>query len=206
MLFCLGSGARMYDFVEGLLDSKTPARVVVNVNGVGYALDVPLSTYERLPASGKVRLLTVHHVQEDQQRLFGFATPAERSLFRILVRYVDKLGPMKALGVLSQIGVERFAKAVLDRDVGTLRTLRGIGDKLAQRLVVELQDKLAGLAAAPGRPAAAGPVHVEAVSALQALGHTRTEAESAVRKAAAKAGDRVTLEELIRESLRAERI
>ena len=196
-----GNFPGVYDFIEGALESKTPARAVINAGGVGYALDIPLSTYERLPASGRVRLLTVHQVGEDQVRLYGFATAAERSLFQILVRSVDKLGPAKALAVLSQVGVDRFARAVVDRDVELLRSLRGIGEKLAQRMVMELQDKLVGLAGPAGGGVAAGPVHAEAVVALQALGHSRSEAEAAVKKAAVKLGAKVTLEELIRAAL-----
>ncbi len=178
----------MITFLEGLLVEALPTQVVVSVHGVGYEVLIPLSSYDRLPAPGReVRLLTHLLVREDAHVLYGFATPAERDLFRLLLTRVTGIGPKLALAVLSGMSVERFKNAVVESDLAAISKISGVGKKSAERIVLELKDKL-GVAAAweassavhaptPGQRAA-----TDAVLALIALGYRQVEAAKAVRE------------------------
>lgn len=193
----------MYEHIEGRLGRKTPAFAVVDAGGVGYALTIPLSTYERLPAEGAhVRLLTELVVREDAHRLFGFATPDERSFFRMLQR-VGGVGPAVALQVVSSVPFAEFRRAVVAGDAARLRTIRGIGRKLSERLVVELRDAVS----APdltdaGAATAADPVVRDALLALEALGFSRSAADEALVRARAEPPPARDAGELVRRALR----
>src|SRR5437879_4225495 len=133
----------MIGSVRGRISSKTPPQLMVDVGGVGYELEAPLSTFFHLPAIGQeVRLLTHLVVREDAHVLYAFATEDERRLFRSLIK-VSGVGPKIALALLSGISVSAFAQCVLDEDIGTLTRVPGVGRKTAERLIVEMRDRLA---------------------------------------------------------------
>ena len=187
--------------LRGILARKEPPALLVDVGGVGYELEAPMTTFYDLPAVGETVTLYTHLVvREDAHLLYGFAREAQRRLFRDLLK-VNGVGPRVALAVLSGLADEEFVRAVNQEDVARLIQVPGIGRKTAERLIMEMRDKLpeaapAG-AAAPG-PAAADPVS-EAVSALIALGYKPNEASRAVR--AVPAGD-LSAEEIIRQALK----
>src|SRR5258708_17327904 len=138
----------MIAFLEGELAEAWPTQVVISVQGVGYLVQIPLSSFDQLPPVGqRVRLLTHLVVREDAHLLFGFANSAERDLFRLLLQHVTGVGPKLALAVLSGMTVSPFKAAVVRGDVATLATIRGVGKKTAERIVLELKDRV-GVAAA----------------------------------------------------------
>ena len=133
----------MITFLHGQLVEALPTRVVVDVNGVGYEALIPLSSYNRLPPPGQpVRLLTQLVVREDAHTLYGFMTAEERDLFRLLVNTVSGIGPKIALNILSGINVTAFRGAVANGDVKALSQISGVGKKTAERMIVELRDKI----------------------------------------------------------------
>lgn len=185
----------MFEYLRGELVLKRPGYVVVEVNGVGYRVQVPATTLRALPERGEVKVWTYSRITEEELRLFGFAAPEERDLFALIVESVPMLGPSKALLIFSNISGEQLLSAVRKGDVGLLKRIKGIGDKLATRMIVELRGKL---------PAASGPeptsIVNEAILGLVALGYSRQEAAAAVEKAAKEAED-ASLEDLIKRSL-----
>ncbi len=191
----------MIDSLDGVLASKTPAAATIDVGGVGYLVQVPLSTYSALPETGRpVRVLTHLILRDDQMRLYGFATETERRLFLMLVG-VNRVGPAVALGVLSSCSVEDFSRYVMAGDVTALSKLvKGVGKKTAQRLVLELRGELAEPpeeADAPAESAAAQDV----LKALVSLGESPTVARKAVRTALKKLGADADVEALMHQVL-----
>ncbi|TCO42611.1 Holliday junction branch migration protein RuvA [Dokdonella fugitiva] len=190
--------------LKGVLVAKQPPWLVIDVGGVGYELEAPMSTFFDLPEVGReVSLCTHYAVKEDTVALYGFLREAERSLFRTLQK-VSGVGAKIALSVLSGVSVDEFARLVQGGDVGALTRIPGIGKKTAERMVVELRDRVDGLAgglpvATGAAPGAVDPV-AEASVALQALGYKPAEVTRLVRDAAAP-GDRA--EEIIRKALKA---
>jgi Holliday junction DNA helicase RuvA len=192
----------MIGSVRGRITSKTPPQVTVEVGGVGYEIEAPMSTFFHLPAVGQdVRLLTHFVVREDAQLLYGFATEDERRLFRSVLK-VSGIGPKIALALLSGISVEGFILCVQNEDVAALVRVPGIGRKTAERLIVEMRDRLKP--AAEGGDSTAVPVaqgaspEVEAFGALVALGYRPAEATRLLKSAGP--GTHST-EELIRRAL-----
>jgi len=178
------------------------------VNGVGYEALIPLSSYNKLPPPGQeVKLLTHLAVREDAHTLYGFMTTAERELFRLLINTVSGIGPKIALNVLSGISVIAFRGAVANGDIKALSQISGVGKKTAERIVVELKDKI-GAAGAWEAASAQRALSSEdqklndAVLALIALGFKHVEAHDAVRKAQATLGPQASLEDLVRVCLR----
>jgi Holliday junction DNA helicase RuvA len=190
----------MIESLEGTLTSKNPTMLTVEVGGVGFLVQVPLSTSAVMPEPGRrVRLLTHLHVREDQLRLFGFATETERRLFLMLIG-VNRVGPAVALHALSSCSVEDFTRYVMAGDVEALATLvRGVGKKTAQRLVLELRGELAQLEAEPAD--ALSPAAADAVKGLVSLGESPASARKAVQKAVKKLGPDAGAEALMREAL-----
>src|SRR5258708_9052677 len=138
----------MIAFLEGELAEAWPTRVVISVQGVGYLVQIPLSSFDHLPPIGqRVRLLTHLVVREDAHLLFGFASSAERDLFRLLLQHVSGVGPKLALAVLSGMTVSQFKAAVVRRDVAALAKISGVGKKTAERIILQLKNR-EGLAAA----------------------------------------------------------
>ncbi|MFL6527487.1 MAG: Holliday junction branch migration protein RuvA [Chthoniobacterales bacterium] len=177
----------MITFLDGTLTSALPTQAVVDVRGVGYEVFIPLSSYDRLPAPGQqVRILTHLHVREDAHILYGFMTSAERDLFRLLVNSVSGIGPKLGLAVLSGMSVSTFKSAVVNGDVASLAKISGLGKKTAERIVLELKDKLGVAAAWEAASAEHAPTPEqsqanEAVLALIALGYKQVDAHKAVR-------------------------
>ncbi|MCW5558195.1 MAG: Holliday junction branch migration protein RuvA, partial [Verrucomicrobiae bacterium] len=173
----------MITFLHGTLIEAQPGWATVEVHGVGYEVLIPHSSFDRLPAFGsEIRLLTHLAIREDAHQLYGFVSSAERDLFRLLIHTVSGIGPKLALNVLSGMSVTGFASAVASGDFKALAGISGVGRKTAERIVVELKDKLGGLAgvapaAASGTGGAGTPVGApsgdrrldDAVSALVAL-------------------------------------
>lgn len=194
--------------MNGKLVEKLPTQVTVDVAGVGYEALIPLSSYDKLPEPGQeVRLLTHLSVREDAHVLYGFMSPAERSLFRLLINTVSGIGPKIALNVLSGMSVGAFKGAVANGDVKALSQISGVGRKTAERIVVELRDKIgeagAWEAASEQRGLSSEDQKVnDAVLALMALGFKQPEAHEAVRGAVAVLGGGAALEDIVRACLK----
>lgn len=198
----------MIGFVRGMLASKQPPQLVIDVSGVGYEIEAPMSTFYGLPAVGEgVRLLTHLVVREDAHILYGFATVAERHLFRGLLK-VSGVGPKIALAILSGVSVEAFAHCVQAEDAASLTRIPGVGRKTAERLLIEMRDRLEVPAAAFAGPVEAGTPsgapEAEAFSALVALGYKPSEASRMLRVGQGATGAHataLTTEDLIRRAL-----
>ncbi len=188
--------------LEGKLAEKTPEAVLVDANGVGYDVRIPLSTFLELPDEGKIVRFRVHtYVREDQLQLFGFLSEQERSLFRLFLS-VSGVGPRLALALLSGLPVPRVVQAIRQGDLAALRGIPGVGNKTAERILVELRDKVGRLEGLEP-PTPAGEVEEATVSALVNLGYPRGQAENAVSVALEQLDDAPAIEDLIREALRA---
>ncbi len=199
----------MIAFIQGTLVEALPTQVVVDVHGVGYELLIPLSSFDKLPAlGGEVKLLTHLAIREDAHTLYGFATAGERDLFRLLVNFVSGIGPKIALNILSGISANAFRAAVAAADVKALSQISGVGKKTAERIVVELKDKLGAISAGLSLSGTPAPLPVgdqklaDATSALQALGFKPNEASAAIRAAAAVLGPQAGVEALVRAALK----
>ena len=188
--------------LEGKLAEKTPEGVLVDANGVGYDVRIPLSTFLELPDEGKIVRFRVHtYVREDQLQLFGFLSEQERSLFRLFLS-VSGVGPRLALALLSGLPVARVVQAIRQGDLAALRGIPGVGNKTAERILVELRDKVGRLEGVE-LPTPAGEAEEATVSALVNLGYPRGQAEKAVSVALEQLDDAPAIEDLIREALRA---
>jgi Holliday junction DNA helicase RuvA len=198
----------MITFLEGTLSAALPTQAVIDVRGVGYEVLIPLSSYDRLPAPGQsIHILTHLHVREDAQILFGFMTAAERDLFRLLVNNVSGIGPKLALAVLSGMSVTNFKGAVVNGDVASLSKISGVGKKTAERMVLELKDKLGVAAAweaasASNAPSAEQSQANEAVLALIALGYKQVDAHKTVRDLQEKESGITSAEDLVKLALK----
>jgi holliday junction DNA helicase RuvA len=193
--------------IQGVLSAATPLHAIVELNGFGYEVNIPVTTAEKLPATGStVKLHTLVIYREDAQTLYGFATPDERDFFRLMIENVTGVGPKGALGIMSRLSLPLLESAIRAGDIGSLSKVPGIGKKTAERLVVELRAKL-GSTATPvalegDAPApAAGNTHRDAVSALIALGYKAADADQAVRHALLALGPKATTEALIKKAL-----
>ena len=207
MFFCSKRFVSMITFLKGTLEDALPTKVVVEVNGVGYELLIPLSSFERLPSLGKpVMLKTQLVVREDSQTLYGFATEDERDMFK-MIQNVSGIGPRLALNVLSGMAVDLFKSAIVTGDIKRLSSINGIGKKTAERMVLELKDKVDHLHG--DLPTALGQVPndldksiSDAVAALEALGSKTAEAQKAAQAAKAMLGNQASVEELVRAALK----
>lgn len=174
--------------IAGTLLEKNPPSILVDANGVGYEIDVPMSTLYNLPAVGeRVTLLTHLAVREDAHQLYGFATAAERQAFRELIR-ISGVGARTALAVLSGLSVAELAQAVSLQESARLTRIPGIGKKTAERLLLELKGKLGAALDAPTAGSAAGGESADILRALMALGYNEREATLAVRQVPAGTG------------------
>lgn len=198
----------MIAFLRGKLAESFPHQAIVDVGGVGYAANIPLTTFDRLPQQGgDVKLLTHHHVTEREHTLFGFFTEDERDLFRLLIDRVSGIGPKMALSVLSGMPVPAFKEAVIRNDIAALARIKGVGKKTAERIVLELKDKVGVVDAwQAAQVAKGGDPKQEAISdavlGLIALGYKQAEAQKAVQNLAKTAAEPVRADKLIREALR----
>lgn len=191
----------MYDHIQGELVSKSPAQAVISAGGVGYRLTIPLSTFDALPAGGAVRLLAYLQVRDDALKLYGFATEDERRLFLQLIS-VSGIGPNTAILVLNGISPADFRRAVAAEQTEDLRRIKGIGQKTAERIIVELKREMEReLVEETGKPAGPRGAVSDAVAAMLALGYSRSSAEKAVTRAVDKLGAKAPLEDVVREAL-----
>ncbi len=203
--------------IKGTLIDKTPPDVLVDVNGVGYEIQLPMTSFYQLPNIGEVATIYTHFVvREDAQLLFGFSDTSERALFRELIK-ANGVGPKLACTILSGMSAQDFVQCIIHEDITNLVKLPGVGKKTAERLVVELKDKLEKLSRSDAhfdssatsgtnnliqRPTLHGSAHAkdEALSALQALGYKPMQAEKVIKQIYTEG---MTSEQVIRESLKA---
>jgi Holliday junction DNA helicase RuvA len=216
----------MITSITGTLAAATPLHATVEINGLGYSVNIPLTTAEKLPAPGAtVRLHTLVIYREDSQALYGFATPDERDFFQLMIDNVTGIGPKSALTIMSRLSPATLISAISNGDIATLAKCQGIGKKTAERLVVELRGKLGALAGddpAPGSSGAAGqPAGAtagasagnapggsrhqrDATLALVQLGYKSADADAAIRRATLALGAGATVEQLIKRALASE--
>jgi holliday junction DNA helicase RuvA len=187
--------------LSGTILAKHVQRLIVDVGGVGYDVHVPLSTFYAVGDPGALVELHIHtHVREDALQLFGFATPLEQTLFLRLIA-VNGIGPKAALAVLSGIEPQDLVRAIRQGDIGRLTTIPGVGKKTAERLVVELRDRLSALATEPATAGGADDVRADVLSALANLGYQRAAAEKATERVFTRSASR-EFEVLLREVLK----
>jgi Holliday junction DNA helicase RuvA len=195
----------MIGYLRGTLAEALPTQVVVEAAGVGYEVFIPLSSFDKLPTPGvEVKLLTHLSIRDDAHVLYGFMTDGERDLFRLLIRHVSGIGPKIALNVLSGTTAASLRAAVAEGDVKALSSISGVGKKTAERIVVELKDKLGDepveAGSASGKSADDQKL-ADAEAALIALGSKPKDAQEAIRAAAAMLGPDKPVDELVRAAL-----
>jgi len=196
----------MITYLDGSLAELLPGRLTIDVSGLGYEVLVPLSTSDTMPSIGeKVRILTHMHVREQEHTLYGFATNDERDLFRLLITRVSGIGPKLGLAVLSGMSVDQFKNAVIHGDTPILSKISGLGKKTAERIILELKDKVGVTAvwtAAKEESHGVKGIINDAVLALISLGYKQSEAIKAVNKIADSNTEPINSDELIRAALR----
>jgi Holliday junction DNA helicase RuvA len=198
----------MITSLNGKLVEALPTQATIEVNGIGYEVLIPLSSYDKLPAAGhEIKILTHLVVREDAHTLYGFMTAAERELFRLLINTVSGIGPKIAVNILSGISVTAFRGAVANGDVKALSQISGVGKKTAERIVVELKDRIGAAGAWEASSAQRGLSPEDqklndAVLALIALGFKQNEAYDSVRKVQSMLGPPATVEDLVRACLK----
>ena len=197
----------MISFLKGTLSEALPTQVVIDVNGVGYEVLIPLSSFDKLPSpGGEVKLLTHLAIRDDAHVLYGFSSETERDLFRQLIRHVTGIGPKIALNVLSGTTPTSFQAAVANGDVKALSGISGVGKKTAERIVVELRDKLGDgmvIDSGSGAPISAEDQKMaDAIAALEALGSKPKAAQEAIRVAITMLGPDKPVDELVRAALK----
>src|SRR5882762_4471663 len=198
----------MITFLRGKLVDAVPTQITIDVHGVGYELLIPLSSFDKLPPAGQeVSILTHLAVREDAHVLYGFMTTAEREMFRLLINNVSGIGPKIALNVLSGMNVVALRGAVANSDLKSLSQISGVGKKTAERIVVELKDKIGPAGAWEASSAqralsAADQKTNDAVLALVALGFKQNEAYESVRAALTLLGADATVEHIVRACLK----
>jgi holliday junction DNA helicase RuvA len=194
----------MISFLRGKLVHKDPTHVIIDVGGIGYQVSISLHTFSEIKDKEELKLLTYFHVREDTQVLFGFATAAEKQMFQYLIS-VNGVGPSTALVVLSFLPPDELRSAIIREDAAALQAVKGIGGKTAQRLILELRDKVKkdGGEPAVGIPGFVGnTVRSEALSALTTLGIAKPAAEKSIDAVLKKSGNTLSLEELIKQALK----
>jgi len=198
----------MYDYILGKLTKKTPTLIVVDAAGVGYLFFIPLSTFHNLPAEGDdVKILAHLQVREDAHTLFGFFTEEEREMFRKLIS-ISGIGPKVALTVLSGIGIDEFKRAVINEKMPVLTGISGIGKKMAERIIIELREKIVLSERDKGKASVVklgsrGTLVEDSAQALVALGYSKQKAMDAIEKVMSDKDSKDTsVENLIRESLK----
>ncbi len=194
----------MISFIEGTLEEKNPAFLVVNCQGVGYLIHISLHTYSALPDKGPVRVHTVQVIREDAHTLFGFAEGDERELFRHLIS-VSGVGPNTARMILSAMSPAEIKSAIVSGNISALQSIKGIGAKSAQRIIVDLKDRLEKEGVFKGEflATADNTTQEEALSALVMLGFAKNTAQKAIAAIVrGKQGAAYTAEELVKEALK----
>ncbi|MBT8327020.1 MAG: Holliday junction branch migration protein RuvA [Bacteroidia bacterium] len=191
----------MFDFISGKTERITPTEIVVNCNGVGYLLHISLNTFEKLKSKSEVKIFAHLVVREDSQTLYGFATMNEREMYVKLLG-VNGVGPSTARMILSAMSVDDVVSAITNSNIAMLKSIKGIGPKAAQRLVIELQDKLGGIGSDSAYNLHGSNQEIEEASdALLALGFSRPAVSKVLAKISKDSGNKITTEELIKKSL-----
>jgi Holliday junction DNA helicase RuvA len=202
----------MITSIQGLLTAATPLHAIVELNGFGYEVNIPVTTAEKLPVTGlTVKLHTLVIYREDSQTLYGFATPAERDFFRLMIEHVTGVGPKMALTIMSKLSLPSLESAIRVGDIATLAKCPGIGKKTAERLVIELRAKVGASGSSENVLSASGSTDEnaapadsrlrDAVLALTALGYKTADADEAVRRGLLALGPKATTEQLIKKAL-----
>ena len=199
----------MITSIQGTLAAATPLHAIIELNGFGYEVNVPVTTAEKLPLPGAiVKLHTLVIYREDAHTLYGFTTQAERDFFRLMIEHVTGVGPKGALGIMSRLSLSSLESAIRAGDIASLSKVPGIGKKTAERLDVELRAKVGAtdsgspeLGSDPAPAPTGQNAHRDAVSALVALGYKGADADQAVRHAALALGAKATTEALIKRAL-----
>lgn len=200
--------------IEGILERATPLTAIINAGGLGYLVNIPVSTASKLPANGeKVKLHTHAVYREDSQSLYGFASEEERNFFQLLIEKVSGVGPKVGISMMSKLELPSLISAIASEDAVLLAKTPGIGKKTAERVIIELKDKLSSFAQQASSPSMQGLVSVpgsetsgtspkeDAILALLALGYKQTDASKAVGKATDALGPNATTEALIKAAL-----
>jgi len=193
----------MIDRIKGRLVQKSLSGIVIEVSGIGFSVVVPLLTYEWLPALGdEAQLITYLHVREDALELYGFRDQAERQQFITLLK-ISGIGPKLALAILSRFSPRELAQVVADGDAKRLTTVSGVGRKTAERMLIELRDRItAPIAEWSGDTSSEPSVTSEAIRALEVLGVPLKKADESIRRARKKIGDDATVEDLVKQALK----
>jgi Holliday junction DNA helicase RuvA len=195
----------MITYLHGILTKKSPTEIVVDVHGIGYAVNISLSSYEHLPeAESEIRILIFQHIREDAHILYGFVTENERDMFKLLIS-VSGIGPKMAQTILSGIRPEELIRTISHNALSSLTAVPGVGKKTAERLIVELRDKvlkMEGTEKIIDLPTSSASVRNEALTALLSLGFHREKAEQALRHILHEVnGASISVEELIKRAL-----
>lgn len=195
----------MITYLKGLLTKKSPTEIIVEVLGIGYSVNISLSTYEQLSElNSEVHILTHHHIREDAQILYGFSTDSEREMFRMLIS-VSGIGPKMAQTILSGIRTEELVRTITVGAISSLTSIPGVGKKTAERLILELKDKVAKIEGSEkiiDLPNSGASIRSEALIALVSLGFAREKAEHTLRAILNEVnGKSISVEELIKRAL-----
>lgn len=195
----------MIAYLKGLVQEKSPEQLIVDVHDVGYQLEISSQTYQELPDVGEeVKLLVYHHITDNDQRLFGFVSQNEKDLFELLIT-VKGVGPKLGLTILSGLPAEEITGAIVQKNKSALSKIKGIGKKTAERMILELKDKISDMVDATysGAPTSgvSGDVREEAISALQSLGFKKRDSEEAVELAARDGDIDGNVQELVKKAL-----
>jgi len=194
----------MYAYFEGIVAEKNPAYVVLDCNGVGYLLNISLQTFSQMPDSGKCKLYAHLSVKEDSHTLYGFVDMGERQMFRDLIS-VSGVGEVTARMMLSSLSPAEIQQAIVNGDVAKLKSIKGIGEKSAQRIIIDLRTKMGKESFGIAPSHIIGPhnkLRQEALNALEVLGFARNVAEKAIDKTIRDEGDNISLEDLVKRVLK----
>ncbi len=191
----------MIEYIEGTLNGKGPAHAIIDVHGVGYRIFIPMSTSDQLPDTGKkVRLLTHHYTREDREQLYGFKTSGERALFELFLG-VSGIGPRIAIAALSTHTPEDLVQYITLREPEMLQRISGVGRKTAERLVVDLFDRVSELDLEQSDEYGIASARTDALAALETLGLSRAKAEQLIRKVMRSHPDIKTTQDLVQQAL-----
>jgi len=195
----------MIAYIDGKLTHKDPTYVIIDVNGIGYQVRISLSTYSSLPDGERCKLHTYLHIKEDAHTLYGFTTSAEKDIFLHLIS-ISGVGPNTGLMIISSLSVEEIQQAIVREDVRTIQHVKGIGAKTAQRIILELKDKIKKEVllsdSSPALSVAHNTVRSEALSALVTLGFAKNVAEKTLDNIIKREGGNLSVEELIKFALK----
>lgn len=194
----------MIAFLKGKLVHREPTFVIIDVNGVGYHVNISLQTFAEIKEQENIKIFTHLAIREDAHILYGFSSEAEKRLFQQLIS-VNGVGPNTAIVMLSYLSIQELKSAIIHDDTVTLQNVKGIGSKTAQRVIIDLKDKLKKETLEETQPVLSGPyntIRKEALSALLTLGLPKPAAEKSVDAILKKSGNTITLEDLVKQALK----